>query len=132
MNRICLDTSAYSQFMRGHPQAVALVTGARTVGVPAVVLGELRTGFRLGSRCARNEAELQMFLDDPVVEVWGVEAEAARQYADIVVALRAAGRPLPTNDVWIAAVAAREGAIVVTHDDHFRAIQRVGSVILPA
>ena len=51
-------------------------------------------------------------------------------YADIVVELRRLGTPIPTNDIWIAALAAREGATVLTTDGHFASIGRVGSVIL--
>lgn len=130
MSRICLDTSAYSHFKRGHDVATAIVDEADWVGVPAVVLGELRTGFALGARKADNEKELARFLANPVVRVLDVDDDAARVYAEIVVMLRKAGTPLPTNDVWIAAVAARDGAEVVTFDDHFRAIGRVGSRVL--
>ena len=58
------------------------------------------------------------------------EARGARVYAEIVTALRRAGTPLPTNDIWIAAIAARNGATVLTYDPHFRSIERIGSVIL--
>lgn len=95
-----------------------------------MALGELRTGFALGRRAAENERELAAFLRNPVVEILDADDAASRIYADIVVALRKAGTPLPTNDIWIAAIAAREGATVVTFDEHFRAIQRVGSLVL--
>ena len=130
MTRICLDTSAYSQFKRGSRDVVGAVTRARGVLVPAVVLGELRTGFLLGKRADENEAELREFLAHPVVRVLEVDDEAASRYAEIVVDLRRAGTPVPTNDVWIAALAAREGATVVTYDAHFAAIRRVGARVL--
>lgn len=130
--RLCLDTSAYSHFKRGVPAAVEVIDAAEWVGFPAVALGELRTGFALGRRPLQNERELAAFLRNPVVEVLDVDDAASRIYAEIIVALRKAGTPLPTNDIWIAAVAAREGASVVTFDEHFRAILRVGSVVLGA
>ncbi|GMV15617.1 MAG: hypothetical protein AMXMBFR56_38410 [Polyangiaceae bacterium] len=132
VTRICLDTSAYSHFKRGTPSAVEVIDSAEWVGVPAVVLGELRTGFALGRKAQQNESELLAFLRNPVVEVLDVDDSASRVYADIVTALRKAGRPLPTNDIWIAAVAAREGAAVVTFEAHFRSIQRIGSMVLGA
>ncbi len=130
MSRLCLDTSAYSNFKRGEARAVQLISRAGWLGVPTVVLGELRTGFLVGHRKARNEAELQRFLDDSSVEVLVVDNEAACIYAEIMLALRKAGTPLPTNDVWIAAVAAREDATVLTYDAHFGSIARVGSQVL--
>ena len=132
MTRLALDTSAYSHFKRNDAAVVSILTTADWIGVPAIVLGELRAGFRRGARAEVNERELSAFLRHPVVHVLDVDDDAAAVYADIVVALRAAGTPLPTNDIWIAAVAAREGAIVVTYDAHFRAIVRVGSRILAA
>jgi predicted nucleic acid-binding protein len=128
--RLVLDTSAYSHFKRNDEAVVSILTTAEWIGVPVIVLGELRAGFRRGTRAEVNERELSAFLRHPVVHVLDVDDDAATVYADIVTALRAAGTPLPTNDIWIAAVAAREGATVVTYDAHFRAISRVGSRVL--
>ena len=131
MSRFCLDTSAYSHFKRGDPAAVELIDGADWIGVPAVVVGELWIGFLLGGRLERNQAELREFLAHPAVEELAVDRRVARTYAEIVVALRRAGTPLPTNDAWVAATAAVAGAIVLTYDPHFERIQRVGSLVLP-
>ena len=130
MTRLALDTSAYSHFKVGHEPVVALIDSADWLGVPVVVLGELRSGFELGKRRDQNERDLARFLQNPVVHVLDVDDAASSIYADIVVALRTAGTPVPTNDVWIAAVSAREGATVLTYDAHFRNIGRVGSQVL--
>lgn len=130
MNRFCLDTSAYSRFKRGDPPVVDLIDTAEWIGVPSIVLGELWVGFLLGDRVEANRAELQTFLAHPVVQEIVVDGDVGRIYGEIVVALREAGTPLPTNDIWVAAAAARVGATVLTYDRHFGAIQRVGSMIL--
>lgn len=130
MSRYCLDTSAYSRWQRGDRRVGELLDAAEWVGVPAVTLGELRTGFLLGSHRDRNEADLRELLRNPVVEELSIDAEVTHHYAAIVVDLRRAGTPIPTNDIWIAASAAREGALVLTFDGHFEAIRRVGSVVL--
>ena len=132
MSSYCLDTSAYSNFRRGHEELVSLIDQADWIGVSTVTMGELRTGFLLGSRHQRNESELDEFLANPVVEVLQVDAEASRHYAEIVADLRRAGTPLPTNDIWIAATAARHGAAVLTCDEHFERIARVGTVLFDA
>ena len=131
MSRYCLDTSAYSHFMRGDAEVVDLVDRADWIGIPAVVLGELRTGFLLGARPRDNESELQAFLDHPLVEIVPVDDDVSRHFAEIVVQLGSAGTPAPTNDVWIAATSARVGSLVLTYDRHFEAMPRVGSVVLP-
>lgn len=130
MSRVCLDTSAYSHFQRGDAEVVALVDAAEWIGFPAIALGELRTGFLLGTRPTENEAELRTFLEHPMVDELPVDGAVSRHFAEIVVDLRRAGTPLPTNDVWIAATAARHGALVLTYDRHFERISRVGSILL--
>jgi predicted nucleic acid-binding protein len=108
----------------------ALLDRAELVGVPTVALGELLSGFLLGGRQRRNEAELDAFLDSSVVEVLPVDSVTSRHYAEIVADLRKAGTPVPTNDIWIAATAARNGTTVLTCDDHFERIRRVGSIVI--
>ena len=130
MSRYCLDTSAYSQFQRGDPHAVRVIDEAEWLGVPAIALGELRAGFRVGGQLDRNEARLREFLANPVVEILSVDREVSRHYADIVFDLRRAGRPIPTNDIWIAATAARAGVPVLTDDAHLTAVDRVGSIVM--
>ena len=132
MSRYCLDTSAYSHFKRGHPRVVEVIDGADWIGVPAIVLGELWVGFLLGGRRERNEADLAEFLRHPVVEELPIDDEVGRIYAEIVVALRQSGTAVPSNDIWIAAAAARAGATVLTYDPHFSAIARAGSLVLRA
>lgn len=130
MSSYCVDTSAYSNFRRGDEEVAAVLDRAELVGVPTVALGELRTGFLLGGKRRRNEVELEAFLDNPVVQVLAVDSETSRHYAEIVAELRRAGTPVPTNDIWIAATAARNGITVLTCDDHFERIGRVGAVVI--
>lgn len=128
--RYCLDTSAYSNFKRGDRQVIDLIDRADWIGIPVIVMGELAVGFRLGGHRERNQSELDRFVAHPAVEVMPVSEDEVSLYADIVVDLKQAGTPLPANDIWIAAVAARHGATVLTYDIHFRSITRVGATIL--
>jgi len=130
VTRLCIDTSAYSHFMRGEAAVVAHLDRASWVGVPSIVLGELWTGFLLGDRPDENDAELEAFLSRDVVNEVTVDVEVARIYAEVVVDLRRAGTPLPTNDIWIAACAVRSGSSVISFDRHFSEIARVGSIVL--
>ena len=130
MNRYCLDTSAYSQYRRGNELIVGLIDSAEWIGLPSVVIGELQTGFLQGDQCERNEVELAHFLSHSAVNEIRIDHPVARIYAEIWVALRTHGTPLPTNDIWVAACAARNGSTVLTFDDHFRAIERVAALVL--
>lgn len=130
MTRLCLDTSAYGNFRRGESRVVEHLDRAEWVGVPSVVIGELRAGFLIGSRTDENIDELEEFLRHPSVEVVVVDENVAQIYGEIFSDLRARGRPLPTNDIWIAASAARAGATLLTFDAHFREVARVGTLVL--
>ena len=130
MSRYCLDTSAYSQFKRGHAPLVDAIDSAEWIGVPTVTIGELWSGFLQGTRAATNARELAQFLDNPVVDILPVDEEVARMYAEIVLDLRQKGTPLPANDIWIAATAAHAGAAVLTCDPHFKQIGRVGALVV--
>ncbi len=120
--RLLLDTSAYSAFRRGHPGAIDALRGATLIGLNAVVLGELLSGFALGRRDARNRQELQEFLASPRVNVLSMGLETGERFAVIYRLLRAVGQPVPTNDLWIAASAMEHGLRVLTADEHYRAI----------
>ena len=117
--RVLLDSNAYSLLMRGHGQVAELVRTAEEVLLSAVVVGELLYGFRRGSRFERNFGEIQSFLSSPYVSVVTVGQVTADRYSRIAASLRAKGRPIPTNDVWIAAHAMETGADLVSADAHF-------------
>jgi predicted nucleic acid-binding protein len=122
---ICLDTSAYSAFKRGHEAVVEAIAAADRITLPAVVLGELLAGFRAGLREKANREELGRFLGSPRVSRAAVDDETAERYAEIHLYLRREGTPIPTNDVWIAAVAMQLGLILHTTDPHFERVPQV-------
>jgi predicted nucleic acid-binding protein len=125
MNRVLLDTSAYSAFMRGHPGVKATLQRADAILIDPVVLGELIAGFLRGKHTGRNREELSAFLSSPRVATLSVNDETAERYAIILHSLWGAGTPVPTNDIWIAASAMQHGLRVVTTDTHYRAIPQV-------
>ena len=125
-----LDSNAYVQLMRGSEKVAGIVRGAEEVLLSTVVLGELMYGFRHGSRYERNARALRAFLDNPYVTVVPVEETTADRYSRIAAALRAKGRPIPTNDIWIAAHAMQTGADLVSADRHFEHVEGIVRVRL--
>jgi predicted nucleic acid-binding protein len=125
VSRILLDTSAYSGILRGDLRLARAMQEADEIAINAIVLGELKAGFRKGRHRERNERELAEFLASPRVRVLGLDEETADRYAVILVSLRSAGNPIPTNDVWIAATAMQHGLRILTTDKHFRKIPQV-------
>jgi len=120
--RIMVDTNAYSGFKRGDGGIVETLARADEILVPAIVLGELRAGFKGGRREGDNLRELEEFLATPRVSVHPLGEETAIFYAEIYTTLRAEGKPIPTNDLWIAAAALETGAILISRDAHFEAV----------
>ena len=123
--RVLLDSGAYSGFMRGSHRVRDIVQDAEEILMSAVVVGELLYGFRQGTRLEQNLTELRSFLDRPYVSFVPVGPVTADRYSRIMAALREKGRPIPTNDVWIAAHAMETGADLVSTDRHFGHIDQV-------
>jgi tRNA(fMet)-specific endonuclease VapC len=122
VSAVALDTSVYSAFMRGLPAAVDAVRAAREIQIPLVVLGELLAGFAAGTRAAKNREELARFTASPRVSVLNPDERTAHHYADIFAVLRSRGMPIPTNDLWIAALARQHGLSLLTFDSHFEKV----------
>lgn len=123
MKRVLLDTNAYVAFKRGENGIVELLRRADEIIVPTVVLGELLAGFALGRCEARNREEMAAFLASPRVRVVPADEGTADSYARVFVLLRRKGRPIPVNDLWIAATALQHGLLLVTFDEHFQFIE---------
>ncbi len=123
--RILLDSNAYSAFMRGSDEVRVLIQTAEEVLFSAVVVGEQLFGFRQGTRYEQNLAELRSFLERPYVSFVPVGPVTADRYSRVMTALKAKGRPIPTNDVWIAAHAMETGADLVSADRHFEHVDGI-------
>ena len=93
---------------------------AATVFSSSIVLGELYYGAERSIRVAENIQRINEFAS--TTGIIGCNRETARQYGQIKNALRAKGRPIPENDIWIAAQALQHQLTLVARDDHFRAI----------
>lgn len=119
---ILLDTNAYAAFKRGMPNAVEVIAHAPRIGINSIVLGELLSGFAVGTREAENRQELEQFLASERVHQLVIDAATAAQYAGVYRELRRRGRPIPTNDMWIAASALQHGSAVFSDDGHFREV----------
>lgn len=125
MRRVLLDTSAYSAFMKGHPEVKLALQQAEEIYLNPVILGELLAGFMRGEHRKKNETELRKFLSSPRVKVLDVDEATAERYAVILNSLWSAGTPIPTNDIWIAASAMQHGLHILTTDAHYRRISQV-------
>jgi len=122
MNAILLDTNAYVAFKQGQPDALEIVQRATRLGISSTVLGELLAGFAVGTREAKNRVELQQFLTSDRVHILTVDDGTATHYATVYRNLRNKGRPILTNDMWIAASALQHGYALFSYDSHFQTV----------
>jgi len=116
---LVLDTNRYVDLCRGAAEVVAKVLHAETVFLPFVVLGELRAGFRVGARARGNERVLQRFLAQPSVDILFATEATTTHYASLYRQLREQGTPIPTNDLWIAALVSEHRLTLYSRDEHF-------------
>jgi tRNA(fMet)-specific endonuclease VapC len=117
--RLALDTNRYVDLCKGVSETVDLLTVADGVSLPFVVLGELRAGFAFGRRPAENERVLQRFLLKEGVEVLYADDQTTHHYARAFRQLRTQGTPIPTNDLWIAALVLQHDLVLHDRDKHF-------------
>ena len=103
--KIALDTNAYSALQLGEALQIKLaIDEAELILLPFVIDAELRAGFKKGQNEKENYDKLQKFQSlDRVATLWPDE-ETNELYAKVWAELTAKGKPIPTNDVWIAAI----------------------------
>ena len=117
--RVAFDTNRYVDFCRGVEVAVQVARQAERIYLPFVVIGELRAGFLGGTRSAENERVLSQFLARPRVAVLHSDDGTTHHYARLFNDLRRHGTPIPTNDLWIAALVVQHDLALFARDKHY-------------
>ena len=118
--RHLLDTNIIIALFADESDVKENLGAAEEVFLPSIAVGELCYGARKSARPQENLARISELVHNSVV--LGCDAETARQYGEVKNALRLQGRPLPENDIWIAAVALQHRLTLVTRDAHFQGI----------
>jgi tRNA(fMet)-specific endonuclease VapC len=123
--RVALDTNRYRDFCEGRPEVVSQLRKAEHIYLPLPVLGELRAGFVCGTLARQNEAVLNRFLAEDRVSVLCMDAATCFWYARLFKQLREQGTPIPTNDLWIAALVEQHTLLLYTRDRHFKSLPQL-------
>lgn len=122
MRPIIVDTNAYVAYKRGDKSIIEIFQNVQEIMLTSIVLGELLAGFSCGKREGKNRDDLQKFLASTRISVLPVTFDTTNFFAQIYASLKKKGHPIPTNDMWIAALACEHGCVVCTFDKHFQAI----------
>lgn len=117
--KLALDANRYADFCRGDREVGERAARAEKIYLPFVVLGELRAGFQAGTKARQNERILIRFLNSPRVRLLPADEQTTHHYANVFAQLRKQGTPIPTNDIWIAALVLQHDLLLMTRDSHF-------------
>lgn len=124
--RFLLDTSVVIALLNGRQEVVSQLADADEVFLPVIVLGELYYGALCSMQVSDNLDRIAELASE--CSVLGVNAMTAHEYGSVKQLLRNKGRPIPENDVWIAALARQHDLVLVTRDEHFRAVDGLSQV----
>jgi len=114
---VILDTSAVSALLFGDPALGEVLASEARHHLPVIVIGEYRYGLLRSRHRARLEELLSTLVRES--EVLLIDTATAESYSQVREELRQEGRPIPENDIWIAALARQHDQPVVSRDGHF-------------
>ena len=118
-----LDTNALSAWSEGLAAIETHLRSADRLVVPSIVLGEYYFGIRQSRHRSRYEKWLRQYL--PLTEIAIVTSATADAYAEICLELKRLGKPIPTNDAWISALALQHSLPVLSNDAHFDTVDGI-------
>jgi tRNA(fMet)-specific endonuclease VapC len=122
-----VDTNALSAIAEDHPDVVPLIARSDQLAIPVIVLGEYRQGIMQSRHRIAYENWLAEFVRDCII--FDITESTASRYAEIAIELKLAGKPVPTNDLWIAALCRQHSEALLSRDRHFdfvTGIKRIG------
>jgi len=116
---VLLDTNIVIAFFAKDAGVLARIVQVNFL-IPSIVLGELHAGAQKSVRAAENLARINAAIPNSII--LNCDYQTAHVYGVVKQALRVKGRPIPENDIWIAAIAQQYGLFLITRDEHFAAV----------
>jgi tRNA(fMet)-specific endonuclease VapC len=121
--RLLLDTNIVIAFFAQEPDILDRMQAAEAFFIPSIVLGELYFGARKSGKPAQNLKQINELAAKTAI--LDCNAETAQQYGQLKDNLRRKGRPIPENDIWIAAIAVQYNLTLITRDAHFNQVDNL-------
>jgi tRNA(fMet)-specific endonuclease VapC len=118
---LILDTNGLSAMADGDELLERSLSQAQDIEIPVIVLGE----YRFGIFHSRYRSKYERWLEETLTycHILDVNEQTARAYAEIRSELKADGKPIPGNDLWIAALARQYALPVASRDSHFDSVR---------
>lgn len=120
--KVLLDTNAYKIFLHGNEEIKELIANSEETYLSVIVLGELYAGFIGGTKFKFNNEQLEELISKPYINVINLTQNTSQIYGELQNMLKKKGKPIPSNDIWIAAHAIETGSVLITYDKHFKNI----------
>ena len=123
MRPVLFDTNAYTSFKKNDVATLEIIQQAELICISPIVIGELVAGFDGGNKARQNKIELQHFLESSRIIIYSLTLDTSHFFSQVYCSLKNKGKPIPTNDMWIAAQALEHGCVICTYDKHFGFIE---------
>jgi tRNA(fMet)-specific endonuclease VapC len=123
VREILIDTNAYTALLNGKSEVVRIFDSAERMVFPFIAIAEILAGFRLGTREKQNRALFRNRMASERTIILYPDYETSEHYSAIFAELRRAGTPIPTNDIWIAAIARQHDLPLCSLDGHFKFVK---------
>lgn len=120
-NKFLLDTNIIAAWFNGEVKIADKIDKAKEVHIPIIAVGELYYGAAYSIQIEKNIKNIQSITNR--YNVLQIDVETTKLYGAIKAVLRKKGKPIPENDIWIAAIAQRNQLTLVTRDKHFKEIE---------
>ncbi|HUZ60522.1 MAG TPA: type II toxin-antitoxin system VapC family toxin [Hanamia sp.] len=119
-NNYLLDSNIVIEIFNGNTIFADKISDEEVLYLPCIVLGELYTGV---NRVVDKPKHLKMLTDFlKFCTIVNIDGITAKYYGEMIASLHKKGKPIPTNDVWIAAIALQHGLTLITNDKHFKEV----------
>lgn len=118
-----LDSNIVINIFRNDVETIERVSQLRTIYIPVIVLGELYYGANKSNQTPKRTLEIEQLKRR--VNLLEVTEKTAEKYGEIKDQLRQKGKPIPENDIWIAAIAKETGLPLLTSDKHFQEVEGI-------
>jgi tRNA(fMet)-specific endonuclease VapC len=124
--KFLLDTNIVIALFANDENVLAQLKIASEVFIPSIVLGELHYGANKSNRSQTNITRIEEFAGEN--QILAADAETARHYGKVKNALHVKGKPIPENDIWIAALSIQHQCTLVTQDNHFSEVAELETI----
>lgn len=121
-----VDTNGFSAFAEGDLALEPILRGTPQLAIPVIVLGE----YRYGISQSRDRAHYEQWLSEYLrrFRILEIDERTTVSYSEVRVELKKSGRPIPSNDLWIAALCRQHSLPLLSRDPHFDAVPGITRV----